>query len=60
MHSGDRGLGRNLLWKCVRIEVRDGFEGGLWICSWDGVWLRTACEDDPFDVGFVGEFVAAK
>ena len=20
--------------------------------------LRTACEDDPFDVGFVGEFVA--
>lgn len=22
--------------------------------------LRTACEDDPFDVGFVGEFIAVK
>lgn len=36
--------------KCVRTKTRV-----------DLVWqLRTACEDDPFDVGFVGEFIACK
>ena len=53
MHSVGRGLGMNLLGNMLGYDGEaEGFEEGF---EWS---LRTACEDDPFDVGFVGEFVA--